>query len=353
MKADLGLHTMKRISSAIPALILPFTGNSLPFSFSKLPISCFLSCYSSASDENVNMGMSEPTHLETLVIALTKMTHYALVVSMCKQMMGCIEFRGDVFLMTIWIRCLCNLKRVDLGFSVFAIIIKLGLQPNPYTTNALLLGLIDEGKINEAMGLFWKILKNGYPYDQYTYGVIIRKLCNSGNIHFAVVLLIKMNVNGSFEPDVICYNTIIDGFCKEKRMDKALIIFQDMLDKRIEPNVVTFSSLVNGFCSAGLWDEAKRLLAAMVNMGISPNVYTLNAFIAPLCKDGKIQEAISLFDLMILKRIEPDVATYNMLIHALCKFGEWKLATNFFENMIASKISPDVARNLKSSPIIL
>ncbi|KAK8617487.1 hypothetical protein V6N13_080401 [Hibiscus sabdariffa] len=229
--------------------------------------------------------------------------------------MGCSEFQPDVSAMNIWLCCLCNLKEVKLGFSVFAMIIKLGLQPDPYTMNALLLGLSDEGRSVEAMGLFWKLLTNGYPYDQCTYGIIIKGLCRSGNTRFALVLLIKMNGNGSFEPDVIYYNTIIDGFCKEKQM---------------------------GFCNVGRWDEAKRLLAAMVNKGISPDMYVLNALITPLCKDGKIQEAISLFNLMTQKGIKPDVATYNILIRALCKFGEWSLAKKFFTDMIGYEISPDV-----------
>ncbi|KAK8613452.1 hypothetical protein V6N13_101214 [Hibiscus sabdariffa] len=139
----------------------------------------------------MGLSNSKPTHLESLVIdkcksrsleldealgffnsmismrpfpsilafnhllgALSKMKHYALVASMCKQMMGCSEFQPDVVAMTIWLRCLCKLKKVNLGFSVFAMIIKLGLQPSLYTMNALLLGLIDEGKIVEAMGLY-------------------------------------------------------------------------------------------------------------------------------------------------------------------------------------------------------
>ncbi|KAL4347822.1 hypothetical protein GQ457_17G004560 [Hibiscus cannabinus] len=186
-----------------------------------------------------------------LLGAVSKMKHYAVVVSMCKQMVGCSEFQPDVVAMTIWLRYLCNLRKVKLGFSVFGMIIKLGLQPDPYTMNALLLGLIGEGKIVEAMGLFWKLLTNGYLCNQYTCGIIIRGLCISGNTRFAVLLLMKMNGNGSFETDVIPYSTIIDGFCKEKQMGKALIIFQDMLDRKIEPNVVTFSTLIKGLCDVG------------------------------------------------------------------------------------------------------
>ena len=48
-------------------------------------------------------------------------------------------------------------------------------------------------------------------------------------------------------------------------MDKALIIFLDMLDRSIEPDVVTFRSLIHEFCSISQSDEAKSLLADMIN----------------------------------------------------------------------------------------
>ncbi|KAG4179787.1 hypothetical protein ERO13_A10G126625v2 [Gossypium hirsutum] len=207
----------KRITSTISGFILP---NSLLFPFSKLPVTCFLSSCSTASDENVKMGMSKPTYLENLVIhkcksrsleldealgffnsmismrplpsvsafnyllgAVSKMEQCAFVVSMCKQIMGCSDFQPNIFTMNIWILCLCNLKKVDLGFSVLAMIVKLGLQPDDYTMNTLLIGLSDEGKINKAMGVFRKILETGYPHNQYTFSIIMRELCRSGNSH--------------------------------------------------------------------------------------------------------------------------------------------------------------------------
>ncbi|MBA0812955.1 hypothetical protein Gohar_026859, partial [Gossypium harknessii] len=133
-------------------------------------------------------------------------------------------------------------SKVDLGFSVLAMIVKLGLQPDDYAMYILLIGRSDEGKMNKAMGVFRKILDNGYPHNHYTFSIIMRKLCRSGNSRFAVLLLLKMNGNGSFQPGAVCYSTIIDGICKENRMDKALIIFRDMLD------------------SVGRWDEGKELL---------------------------------------------------------------------------------------------
>ncbi|KAK8617493.1 hypothetical protein V6N13_080407 [Hibiscus sabdariffa] len=233
------------------------------------------SCYSTASHEYVNTGVSKPTHLEILVInkckarsleldealgffnslismrpfpsivsfnhllgAVSKMKHYALVASMCKQMIGCSEFQPDVVAMTIWLRCLCNLKKVKLGFSVFAMIIKLGFQPDPYTMNALLLGLIDEGKIVEAMELFWKLLKNGYPCNQ----TMIRMYCALGEMNKAKEVFDSMETEG-FAPDLMACKMLINGYAKSKRKDETVKLAEEMLQKGLTLDVETHSML--------------------------------------------------------------------------------------------------------------
>ncbi|OMP04166.1 hypothetical protein COLO4_09887 [Corchorus olitorius] len=198
---------MKTLATTMSPSFASFSGNSAAlFSFydSQLSRFCFLATYSSTfaavTDRNVNVGFPKPTVLEKLVMdkcksrslkldealgffnsmisvrplpsiwafnhllgALAKMKHYSTVVSMCKQMMGCEEMHPDICTMNTWMNCYCNLKQADLCFSMLALILKLGLPPDLYTKNYLLLGLINEGKIEEAMKLFWQIVQTGYP----------------------------------------------------------------------------------------------------------------------------------------------------------------------------------------------
>ncbi|OMP12770.1 pentatricopeptide repeat-containing protein [Corchorus olitorius] len=56
----------------------------------------------------------------TLLGAISKMEHYPVVVSMFEQMMGCQEMQPDIFTMTIFMNCQCDLKQSDLCFSVLA-----------------------------------------------------------------------------------------------------------------------------------------------------------------------------------------------------------------------------------------
>ncbi|OMO88294.1 hypothetical protein COLO4_20322 [Corchorus olitorius] len=375
---------MKMISPSFP-------GNSALFSFFDFQLCTifFIARYSSfaaVNDKHVKEGLSKPTptHLEKLVIdkcksrslkldealgffnfmisqrplpsiwafnhllgALAKMKHYSTVVSMCKQMMGCEGMHPDIATMNIFMNCFCNLKQADFCFSVLALILKLGLQPNSYSMNYLLLGRINEGKIDEAMKLFWQIVQTGYPYNVYTCNVIIGGLCKSGYTRYAVKILKKMNGSRSLEPNVVTYSVIIDGFCKEGSVDKSLIIFQDMLDRGVEPNIVTYTTLIQGLCGNGQWNEAKGLIADMINRGISPNVYTFNTLIDSLCKEGKTGKAFELLQLMTQKGLKPDVFTYSSIIRGFCQSSQWKEGktkdevSRYIEEMIQKGMIPD------------
>ena len=61
------------------------------------------------------------------------------------------------------------------------------------------------------------------------------------------LIIFQDMLDWSIEPNIVCYNAIIDGFCKQRNMDNALIIFQAMLDRSIEPDVVCYSTIIDGF----------------------------------------------------------------------------------------------------------
>jgi leucine-rich PPR motif-containing protein len=56
-------------------------------------------------------------------------------------------------------------------------------------------------------------------------------------------------------PDVVTYNTVIDGLCKAQVVDRAEGIFQQMIDKGVKPNNDTYNCLIHGYLSIGKWKE--------------------------------------------------------------------------------------------------
>ena len=57
-----------------------------------------------------------------------------------------------------------------------------------------------------------------------------------------------MMVEWGCSPNVVSYNTLINGFCKEKRIDEEINLFHVMSNKGVTPDVVTYSTLIGGFC---------------------------------------------------------------------------------------------------------
>ncbi|XP_008380488.2 putative pentatricopeptide repeat-containing protein At1g12700, mitochondrial [Malus domestica] len=256
--------------------------------------------------------------------ALSKMKQYSAVVSMCKQLMGCAQFRLDVSTMTMFLNYMCRLNRMDLGFSVLAITLKYGLQPNAHSINTLLHGLCKNSSLAKAMEFFQEIEEKGYTCDEITYATIINGLCKAGKTSKALEILMKMWEDGRLKPNQDCYNPIIDSLCKERRIGEALTLFRDMISKNVVPNVFSYATLIHGLCNTSRWEEVLSLFGGMVDQGVKPNVVTYNTLIYAMCQSGRFEKAKSFLICMLNSGISPDVYTYMFLSAVFARKKEFK-----------------------------
>ncbi|XP_071913965.1 pentatricopeptide repeat-containing protein At3g48810-like [Coffea arabica] len=116
------------------------------------------------------------------------------------------------------------------------------------TFNTPLRGLFQEHKALQAQELFKKIIyeKLCEP-DEVTSWIVIRGLCEKGNTGTAIDFLRAMEQQKRpCKPNAIIYSTIIDSLCKDKMVDEALALLQEMIEKDIPPNVLTYNCLIQG-----------------------------------------------------------------------------------------------------------
>ena len=93
---------------------------------------------------------------------------------------------------------------LELSFAAFGLIIKTGFRVNATAISPLLKGLCDAKRMGEAM----EILSRRMP----EFGCM---------------------------PDVVSYNTVINGFFRDDHVDKAYSLFHEMDNREIFPTVVT------------------------------------------------------------------------------------------------------------------
>ena len=49
-------------------------------------------------------------------------------------------------------------------------------------------------------------------------------------------------------PNVVIYNMIVDGLCKDGLVTEARDLYSDVVGRGIDPDVFTYTCLIHGFC---------------------------------------------------------------------------------------------------------
>ncbi|CAA7029776.1 unnamed protein product [Microthlaspi erraticum] len=159
------------------------------------------------------------------------------------------------------------------------------------------------------------------------------------------------------EPDVVIYNTVIDGLCKYRHPDDALDLFnemenkegklleaeklyEEMIKRSIAPDIVTYNSLINGFCMQSRLDEAKQMFE-MVSKGCLPDVVTYNTLINGFCKSKRVEMAWNSF----VRCLKEDWLETQSLTHSYPRFfqaGDCESAQQVFKQMVSADVPPDI-----------
>ncbi|KAG0456400.1 hypothetical protein HPP92_024188 [Vanilla planifolia] len=170
-----------------------------------------------------------------------------------------------------------------------------------------------------------------------------------------------------FDPDVVTYNTLINGYCRKGRVEEALRLFKVMFRRGVEPDLVSYKILMKGLCKEGRVWEAQQLFDKMRQRGLAADEACYGILVLGYCWVGKMRKAwlllqemigggyipdcfvcmefakdvFRLKDEMIEKDVRPNQETYNIMISFLCKMDGAQEGECMMEEMISSGLVPD------------
>lgn len=102
-------------------------------------------------------------------------------------------------------------------------------------------------------------------------------------------------------PNDFTFATMVDGYCRQGRLEQALELCSKMWKEGLRPDVVTCSALLNGLCKSGRIQETKDLLSKMSRSGLANDAITY-ILIKVYCREVNSQEVSQLLDLMVGER---------------------------------------------------
>ncbi|KAL6203490.1 hypothetical protein ACLB2K_027190 [Fragaria x ananassa] len=220
--------------------------------------------------------------------------------------------------------------------------VQCGIRPNQYTLSTVINCFCHLNQMGFGLSVLGHFFKLGLRPDVVAYNTLINGFVLKNRIQEAAGIFSKMLQGGHCVPSVLTFSTIIKGLCRRGDNNAAIQLLRKMDERGCEANLVIYSTIIDGLCKDTLVVDAMNLFSEMISRGIAPNVVTYTSLIQGVCDIGQWQEATRLLNEMASINIYPNIVTYNVLVDGLCKVGKVVEANSVVEIMILKDIEPDV-----------
>lgn len=245
----------------------------------------------------------------------------------------------------------CNDGRVDVGLEAYRHILDHApFSPSPVTYRHLTKGLIDAGRISEAMDLLREMLNKGHGADSLVYNNLISGFLNLENLDKANELFDELKER-CLVYDGVVNATFMDWFFIRGRDKEAMESYKYLLDRQFRMVPPTCNVLLEVLLKHGKKIEAWALFDQMLDNHTPPNVQavnsdTFNIMVNECFKLGNVPEAVKVFKKSGTKQgskpFAMDVAGYNNIIARFCENGMLSEADEFFVELSSKSLTPDV-----------
>ncbi|ESQ45668.1 hypothetical protein EUTSA_v10010184mg [Eutrema salsugineum] len=243
------------------------------------------------------------------------------------------RFEPVVSVYNALINGLCKDHDHEGAFELMREMVEKGISPNVISYSTLINALCNSGEIELSFSLLAQMLKRGCHPNIHTLSSLVKGCFVRGTTVDVLDLWNRMITGFELLPNVVAFNTLVQGFCSFGNMEKALSVFSHMEENGCSPNIRTYGSLMNGFAKRGSLEGAVEIWNKMLTHGCSPNVVVYTSMVQALCRHSKFKEAESLIEIMSKENCAPSVTTFNAFIKGLCDAGRLDWAEKVFRQM--------------------
>ncbi|KAK4487476.1 hypothetical protein RD792_005888 [Penstemon davidsonii] len=150
----------------------------------------------------------------------------------------------------------------------------------------------------------------------------------------------EMSVNG-VKADILTYNALIMGFCKEGKMKKAAYMVKELDKDKLVPNSSTFAALITGQCVRNNAERGFELYKSMVRSGCYPNEQTFKMLISAFIKNEDYDGAVEVLKEMMDRAMVLDSDLLSTLCDGLCQCGKEELAVGMCNEIESKQLTPE------------
>merc|ERR1719253_2557935 len=150
-----------------------------------------------------------------------------------------------------------------------------------------------------------------------TLGCMVEAIVSNGDTEGAFDLIHQIREDEMCRDALnsVIYCSVLKGFTREKKIDRAFAVYDEICDKRIELSMVMYNTLMDACARCGRMERVSDILEDMKAHNVKPNLITYSTMLKGHCQNGSIQTAFSILDQMKKDtHLKPDEIMYNSLI---------------------------------------
>jgi len=206
-----------------------------------------------------------------------------------------------------------------------------GKDVAPY--NTLMKGLALSDDLDEVFRLRSRMQERGVEPTQVTYGILLDACVSRNDLESAAAVFHEMVTKGC-TMNTVLYTTLIKGFARAGRVDKAMEVYTHMREQsKVKPDTILFSVLIKSNCDDGRIECALQLFESMIELGNQPDEIVFNNLLVGCCRDSNVSLGKKLLGEMKRLGVKPSHATASILIKLYAKCHMLDGAQYLLENI--------------------
>ncbi|CAA7389324.1 unnamed protein product [Spirodela intermedia] len=201
-------------------------------------------------------------------------------------------------------------------------------EPSVISWTAIITGYMEEGKLEEALGLFKRMLQVGLEPDSFT---LVRVLCICSQLgdSQAGERIHRYIQEKAMHCNVFVATSLVDMYAKCGDMERARQVFEQMPER----DVVTWSTMVAGYSSNGFPRVAVEMFFRMQEEKVEPDCFTMVGLLSACAKLGALQLGHSASGLLDRRLFLCNPVLGTALIDMYAKCGDVGTAWAVFRAM--------------------
>lgn len=182
------------------------------------------------------------------------------------------------------------------------------------------------------------VIKKGFDADLPLANSFLNLYAKTGYTKEATNLFRKMP-----DQDVISWSTMVACYAHNGPALEALVIFNEMITKKIDPNSITLVNAVQACAVACNLEEGRKIHELAIKKGFELDISVSTALIDMYMKCFTPNKAVDIFERMPNK----DVVAYAALLSGFAYNGMAYKSMGVFRNMLLEEMRPDAVAMVK------